>query len=67
MSATLRPTLPDPEPVATPAARLALKTDGTSRGLLDGAGWPRSRHLLSELPALTDVLDPLDIDHTKPA
>ncbi len=59
MSATLYPTLPHPEPVAAPAARLALKTDGASRGLLDGAWWPRSRDLLSELPALTDVLDPL--------
>lgn len=59
MSATLHPTLPHPEPVAAPAARLALKTDGASRGLLDGAWWPRSRDLLSELPLLTDVLDPL--------
>ncbi|MFI1162758.1 DUF5994 family protein [Streptomyces sp. NPDC020801] len=59
MSATLQPPLPHPEPVAAPAARLALKRDGTSRGLLDGAWWPRSRDLLSELPALTDVLDPL--------
>jgi hypothetical protein len=59
MSATLHPTLPHPEPVATPAARLALKADGASRGLLDGAWWPRSRDLLSELPALTGVLDPL--------
>ena len=59
MSATLYPTLPHREPVAAPAARLALKTDGTSRGLLDGAWWPRSRDLLSELPALTNVLDPL--------
>jgi hypothetical protein len=59
MSTTLYPSLSQPEPVAVPAARLALKTDGTSRGLLDGAWWPRSRDLLSELPALTDVLDPL--------
>ncbi|MEV7075117.1 DUF5994 family protein [Streptomyces sp. NPDC093990] len=59
MSATFHPTLPHPEPVAAPATRLALKTDGASRGLLDGAWWPRSRDLLSELPALTDVLDPL--------
>ncbi|MEU3415341.1 DUF5994 family protein [Streptomyces sp. NPDC006658] len=59
MSATSLPTLPHAEPVAAPAARLALKTDGTSRGLLDGAWWPRSRDLLSELPALTDVLEPL--------
>ncbi|QIJ63241.1 DUF5994 family protein [Streptomyces sp. JB150] len=56
MSATY-PTLPHSEPVAAPAARLALKTDGTCRGLLDGAWWPRSRDLLSELSALTDVLD----------
>ncbi|MFJ2564810.1 DUF5994 family protein [Streptomyces sp. NPDC094154] len=59
MSATLHQPLPHHEPVAAPAARLALNTDGTSRGLLDGAWWPRSRDLLSELPALTDVLDPL--------
>ncbi|MFF7351972.1 MULTISPECIES: DUF5994 family protein [Streptomyces] len=59
MSATLHQPLPHHEPVAAPAARLALKTDGTSRGLLDGAWWPRSRDLPSELPALTDVLDPL--------
>ncbi|MBE1602838.1 MULTISPECIES: DUF5994 family protein [Streptomyces] len=59
MPATLHPTLPHHEPVATPASRLALKTDGAPRGLLDGAWWPRSRDLLSELPALTDMLDPL--------
>jgi hypothetical protein len=59
MSATLHTTLPHHEPVAAPAARLALKTDGTSRGLLDGAWWPRSRDLLSELPTLSGVLDPL--------
>src|SRR5690242_13413342 len=40
MSATLHQPLPHHEPVAAPAARLALKTDGTSRGLLDGAWWP---------------------------
>ncbi|MFF0080172.1 DUF5994 family protein [Streptomyces canus] len=59
MTATLHSTLPHPEPVAAPAARLALKTDGASRGRLDGGWWPRSRDLLSELPLLTDVLDPL--------
>ncbi|MFD9107995.1 DUF5994 family protein [Streptomyces bottropensis] len=32
--------------------------DGASRGLLDGAWWPRSRDLLVELPALTRMLDP---------
>ncbi|KUN89859.1 hypothetical protein AQJ66_01975 [Streptomyces bungoensis] len=59
MSATLHQPLPHHEPAAAPAARLALKTAGTSRGLLDGAWWPRSRDLSRELPALTDVLDPL--------
>jgi hypothetical protein len=59
MSATLLPTLPHHAATAAPAARLALKTDGASRGLLDGAWWPRSRDLLVELPALTNVLDPL--------
>ncbi|MCD7443591.1 hypothetical protein K4B79_35945 [Streptomyces lincolnensis] len=59
MSATLHPFPSHHEPVAAPAARLALKADGTSRGLLDGAWWPRSRDLLSELPSLTDALDPL--------
>ena len=58
MSVTLRP-IPPLEPVAAPGLRLALKTGGASRGLLDGAWWPRSRDLLTELPALTEVLDPL--------
>lgn len=59
MSATLMNPTPRHESVAAPAARLALKPDGAARGLLDGAWWPRSRDLLSELPTLTDVLDPL--------
>ncbi|MCZ9337455.1 DUF5994 family protein, partial [Streptomyces sp. TRM76130] len=59
MSATSHRTVPHHESVAAPAARLALKADGASRGLLDGAWWPRSRDLPSELSALTDVLDPL--------
>ncbi|MEU3346227.1 DUF5994 family protein [Streptomyces sp. NPDC006700] len=60
MSATFQP-FPrhHEEPVAAPAVRVALKTDGISRGLLDGAWWPRSRDLMTELPALTDVLDSL--------
>ncbi|MFJ6530023.1 DUF5994 family protein [Streptomyces longwoodensis] len=33
-----------------------LNADGPSRGLLDGAWWPRSRGLLRELPALADAL-----------
>jgi hypothetical protein len=59
MSATAQPTLPRPRPGAAPAARLALKSDGAAPDLLDGAWWPRSRDLLSELPSLTAVLDPL--------
>ncbi|MFJ4200148.1 DUF5994 family protein [Streptomyces sviceus] len=60
MTATFEATLPRTAPVADPApARLVLKTDGPSRGLLDGAWWPRSRDLLRELPALTDALDPV--------
>ncbi|MER5471136.1 DUF5994 family protein [Streptomyces sp. NPDC002685] len=59
MPAILYPPLPHVESVAAPAARLALRTDGASHGLLDGAWWPRSRDLLSELPALTETLDPL--------
>lgn len=48
-------TAPPPSPSA---ARVALKSP-TGRGLLDGAWWPRSRDLATELPALADVLDPL--------
>ncbi|MGW3105052.1 DUF5994 family protein [Streptomyces sp. NPDC001100] len=59
MLATVQPTLPRSRPAAAPAARLALKSDGAAPGLLDGAWWPRSRDLLSELPSLTAVLDPL--------
>uniref|UniRef100_A0AAU2VDU3 DUF5994 family protein n=1 Tax=Streptomyces sp. NBC_00003 TaxID=2903608 RepID=A0AAU2VDU3_9ACTN len=50
--------LPQREPPAPPAARVALKSPGSSPGLLDGAWWPRSRDLLRELPALIDVLEP---------
>lgn len=39
--------------------RLCLKPAGDPPGLLDGAWWPYSRDLARELPALTDVLDPL--------
>ncbi|WP_309237791.1 DUF5994 family protein [Streptomyces albidus (ex Kaewkla and Franco 2022)] len=45
------------ESYSTPSVRLALKAEDAPRGLLDGAWWPRSRNLLRELPALTDVLD----------
>ena len=43
-----------------PTARLALKSESPSGGptALDGAWWPRSRDLTSELFALADVLEP---------
>ncbi|WP_425472257.1 DUF5994 family protein [Streptomyces cyaneus] len=48
-------------PFRAPAARLALKSESPSAGPaeLDGAWWPPSRDLPSELSALADVLDPL--------
>ncbi|MFD3924739.1 DUF5994 family protein [Streptomyces sp. NPDC058614] len=46
-------------PFRAPTARLALKPVSTTRGLLDGAWWPRSRDLTHELPTLADMLDPL--------
>lgn len=48
---------PSPAP-STPEARVALKFP-TGHGLLDGAWWPRSRNLITQLPALVGVLDPL--------
>lgn len=47
------------EPYSAPSVRIALRAEGTPAGLLDGAWWPHSRNLLRELPALTEVLDPL--------
>ncbi|MGY6023675.1 DUF5994 family protein [Streptomyces spinosirectus] len=61
MSATTpRPPLP-PVPLRPPAARLTLRSGSPSGGPtgLDGAWWPRSCDLSSELPALAEVLDPL--------
>ncbi|MFD5842330.1 MULTISPECIES: DUF5994 family protein [Streptomyces] len=48
-------------PFRAPTARLALRSEGPAAGHaeLDGAWWPRSRDLPSELSALADVLDPL--------
>ncbi|WP_327730710.1 DUF5994 family protein [Streptomyces sp. NBC_00487] len=50
-----------PVPFRAPNARIALRTKSPSAGPaeLDGAWWPRSRDLQSELTALADVLDPL--------
>ncbi|MDT0308437.1 DUF5994 family protein [Streptomyces sp. DSM 44917] len=57
MSATTdRPASPRGSAQGLPA-RLALKSEGPPRGLLDGAWWPRSRELSAELPALAAALD----------
>ncbi|MFE3500547.1 DUF5994 family protein [Kitasatospora sp. NPDC059160] len=45
------------QPGAAPALRLSLTPDGASRGRLDGAWWPRSHDLLTELPPLAAELD----------
>ncbi|MEU7151955.1 DUF5994 family protein [Streptomyces sp. NPDC045470] len=39
-------------------ARLALLPRGTGLHRIDGAWWPRSRHLADELPPLLDALAP---------
>ncbi|MEU8980376.1 DUF5994 family protein [Streptomyces sp. NPDC048309] len=59
MSATTDHAPPRMVPFRAPTARLALKPVSTTRRLLDGAWWPRSRNLVHELSALADVLDPL--------
>ncbi|MFF5040606.1 DUF5994 family protein [Streptomyces nigra] len=48
-------------PFRAPTVRLALRPESPARGHsdLDGAWWPRSRDLASELSTLADVLDPL--------
>ncbi|MGW0579501.1 DUF5994 family protein [Streptomyces sp. NPDC002920] len=62
MSATTSSHLPlRTVPFRAPAARLALRSESPSAGPaeLNGAWWPRSRDLASELADLADVLDPL--------
>ncbi|MFD9000735.1 DUF5994 family protein [Streptomyces sp. NPDC059582] len=64
MTATISfsPTLEDRLPSSTPASsplRLSPAPVGAAPALLDGAWWPRSRDLMTELPALTAVLDSL--------
>lgn len=59
MSATTGQVPPWVVPFRAPNTRLALKPIGTSRRGLDGAWWPRSRDLPSELAVLAEVLDPL--------
>ncbi|MFH8344015.1 DUF5994 family protein [Streptomyces sp. NPDC018045] len=48
-AATARPVLP---------TRLALLPQGTGLHRIDGAWWPRTRHLADELPPLLDTLAP---------
>lgn len=65
MSATIsRPPRPPLRtvPFRAPTARLALRSESPSaagRAELDGAWWPCSRDLTSELSGLADMLDPL--------
>ncbi|MFE7836504.1 DUF5994 family protein [Streptomyces sp. NPDC057474] len=61
MSATTSHLPLRPVPLRAPSARLSLKSEGPFAGPaeLDGAWWPRSRDLPSELSALADMLDPL--------
>lgn len=59
MTATVSPS-PTPEaedPLSPSALRLSLAPAGPAPALLDGAWWPRSRDLMSELPALTAALE----------
>ncbi|MDX3534823.1 DUF5994 family protein [Streptomyces sp. MB09-01] len=56
MTTTLDRTAPRDLPVELPA-RLSLTPKTTFAGQLDGAWWPRSRDLESELPALAAALD----------
>ncbi|WP_175408573.1 DUF5994 family protein [Streptomyces sp. TRM64462] len=56
MAAPIEPTITQQRPSST-SARLSLAPRGSAPGRLDGAWWPRSRDLLREIPALTDVLD----------
>ncbi|MHA4814476.1 DUF5994 family protein [Streptomyces aculeolatus] len=58
MTTTLFPSAPEDQLAPLPP-RLSLTPAGTVRTPLDGAWWPRSRDLTSELPALIAVLDPL--------
>jgi hypothetical protein len=61
MPATADRHLPRAEPFRAPTARLALRPviPSPGPGGPDGAWWPHSRDLATELSALADVLDPL--------
>ncbi|CAM5687144.1 DUF5994 family protein [Streptomyces chartreusis] len=49
----------DDRSFSSSALRLSLVPTGPAPALLDGAWWPRSRDLGTELPSLVAVLDPL--------
>ncbi|MFD5855601.1 DUF5994 family protein [Streptomyces chartreusis] len=49
----------DDRSFSSSALRLSLAPKGPAPALLDGAWWPRSRDLGTELPSLAAVLDPL--------
>ncbi|MFC8247279.1 DUF5994 family protein [Streptomyces chartreusis] len=49
----------DDRSFSSSALRLSLAPTGPAPALLDGAWWPRSRDLGTELPSLAAVLDPL--------
>jgi hypothetical protein len=61
MTATisLPPTTEADDRLSSSSLRLSLAPAGPVPALLDGAWWPRSRDLATELPLLTAVLDPL--------
>jgi hypothetical protein len=54
------PVSPAPDTqVPAPAVRLLLKPPSRHPGMVNGAWWPRSRDLASELPPLMTALDPV--------
>jgi hypothetical protein len=58
MTATVVSPAPDTQ-VPPPAVRLLLKPPSRHPGMVNGAWWPRSRDLTSELPPLMTALDPV--------
>ncbi|MBT2408820.1 MULTISPECIES: DUF5994 family protein [unclassified Streptomyces] len=51
MTVTATPPIPEPQ------LRLSLTPDGATAGRLDGAWWPPSHDLFTELPSLAAELD----------
>lgn len=50
--------MPPTAPQRSLPARLAILPQGTGLHRIDGAWWPRTRHLATELPPLLDALAP---------